>query len=112
MSTFTQLPADYALEFVAGDYVAIPMTIRSADVPKDLTGYTFDAHIRTGNATTVAFTIQVLNQLSSPGQFILSLSMAQTIALQGSYTWELDWLDVALNRRSLISSSVLVVKNG
>jgi len=111
MSSFTQLPADYQLFFVAGDYVAIPITIKSGGVAKDLTGYTFDAHVKK-SPSNVAFTVEVKNQTLYPGQLILSLSMAQTATLVGRYSWELDWLDISLNRRTLIASSVMVTPNG
>jgi hypothetical protein len=111
MATFSVLPADCSIEFVAGDYFAMPMTINSGLLPKDLTGYTFDAHIRLTNATVMAFTIDVQDQLTKPGQLILSLSMVQTATLLGDYIWEMDWLDIAQNRRSIISSTVRVVKN-
>jgi hypothetical protein len=37
--------------------------------------------------------------------------MVQTATLLGDYIWEMDWLDIAQNRRSIISSTVRVVKN-
>lgn len=111
MSSFSQLPADYQLFFVAGDYVAIPITIKFGGVAKDLTGYTFDAHIKSA-PSNIPFTIEVKNQTLYPGQIILSLSMVQTAALVGKYSWELDWLDVSLNRRTLIASNVMVTPNG
>ena len=110
MASFDQLPAKYDLNLVQGDYLEIPITVTKNALPVDITNYTFDAHVRTGNATQVNFS--VVKTAPVTGNLTISLSMSQTALLAGTYTWEMDWLDNLGRRRSLLNGTVTVEING
>lgn len=116
--SFTQLPADVSLRFVAGDEVAIAM-----DFDRDLTGFSITAPIYvtnvyasggggTGYVTAVgqtAATFTIENTNLAAGQIKLGLSETQTSALSPaiSYRWYLRWVDPNNVTRTVLSGDVV-----
>lgn len=116
--SFTQLPADVRIQFVAGDEVAIAM-----DFDRDLTGFSITAPIYVTNVyasggggtgyvtavgqTAAAFTIENTNLAA--GQIKLGLSETQTSALSPaiSYRWYLRWVDPNNVTRTVLSGDVV-----
>lgn len=116
--SFTQLPADVSLRFVAGDEIAIGMTF-----DRNLTGYQITAPVYVTNVyatggggigfvtgvgqTAAMFTIENTNLAA--GQIKLGLSESQTGALSPAiaYRWYLRWTDPNSVTRTVLSGEVV-----
>lgn len=116
--SFTQLPADVSLKFVAGDEIAIAMTF-----DRNLTGYSITAPVYVTNVyaaggggigfvtgvgqTAAMFTIENTNLAA--GQIKLGLSELQTSSLSPaiSYRWYLRWVDPNSVTRTVLSGDVV-----
>ena len=90
---FSQLPTPMDIKFVAGDDVAILITIKENGVVMDLTNYTFESKIMT--ATPTSFTI--VNTDLTHGQITLTLTDTVTGAITPTeYDWYLKWTDTSI----------------
>lgn len=116
--SFTQLPANVRVQFVAGDEVAMAM-----DFDRDLSNYQMTAPIYVTNVyaaggggsgfvtaigqTAAMFTIENTNL--SAGQIKLALSESQTSALSPAigYRWYLRWVDPNSVTRTILSGEVV-----
>ena len=75
---------------VQGDDIAIPVTIKVATVPEDITGWTWRAHVRrkpSGSLIT-QFTVDVIDP--TQGEMVLRLSPAQSELLENGMVFDLE----------------------
>jgi hypothetical protein len=118
-TTFSQLPAQLDVTFVAGDEVNIAL-----DFSNDLTSYTFQnaiyvsGNIATGGGSgfinTVGQTVTSFNITQTnlaTGQIGLGLTEAQTSLLSpaNSYRWYLRWVSPGSVTRTVLSGVVTPV---
>ena len=71
------------------DYVATVAIAEADGSPADLTGYTATAQIRRKPADAAPVTVEFLAAVQSPN-VLLALTHDQTVALSGSYVWDLQ----------------------
>lgn len=111
MASFDQLPAIRDIEMIQGDDYTFTVQFMAGSplVAVDLTGYTFDAHIKTA-AANVPLTVYVATP--STGLAAVTITAAQSVVLRGNYVWELDWIDPTGKRRSMITGVAKVSTNG
>ena len=113
-ASFQQVPADLAVEFVAGDELNVGLQFKTpgaTPTPINLTGYTFEARVYTPTfsnpggtfgaggytvgATAATFTVSPVTLAS--GTVSIGLTETQTAALSPAtgYRWYFRWVDPA-----------------
>lgn len=107
MSAYEQLPAIVPLKSIVGDDFTIPLSFTSnpSEDPIDLTGYTFEAQVRTAvepSKEVAEFTVVETDLVN--GQVTLVLTDAQTLAIGAgkNLTWFFAW-ETSGNRRTILS---------
>lgn len=117
MATFSVLPGDLDLVFVAGDEVSLAL-----DFDRDLTGYTLSTAVYvaqqtvpltggvtqpTTGATVFQPTISVVS--STAGTITVGFSETQTASLSpvGTYRWYLRWVASGVTR-TVVAGTVTV----
>lgn len=75
---------------VQGDDIGIPVTIKVATLPEDITGWTWRAHIRRKPSGTLItqFTVDVIDP--TLGEMVLRLSPAQSELLENGMVFDLE----------------------
>jgi hypothetical protein len=83
-------PGKLDIKVTRGDTDGIPIVIREAGVPADLTGRTYAAQIRKTKNATAAIEVTVDTTAAAAGELVLRLEPAVTETLTGDYQWDLE----------------------
>ena len=96
MAAISEYPIDDGSPIIRGDPLTIPVNIKVAGVPQDVSSWIWRAQIRRSYdaALITEFTIDVGTPTGStvPSQVLLSLDSAQTTILKTGYVFDLEQL--------------------
>jgi hypothetical protein len=79
------------LEIYQGDDYVITVTVRNADTtPANLAGYTAKAQVRRTPADSGPVVAEFATAIQQPNLVVLTLTNAQTLAMAGTYFWDVQ----------------------
>ena len=83
-------PGKLDIKVTRGDTDGIPLTIREAGEPADLTGRTYAAQLRRAKNAATAIDVTVDTTEAASGILILRLEPVVTETLTGEFQWDLE----------------------
>lgn len=110
---YEQLPAIVPLKSIVGDDLSVPLRFtrnNDPDDPIDLTGYTFEAQVRTAVAPykeIAQFTVVDTDLSNGEVTLILTDTQTQQIGPGNNLTWFFAW-ETGGNKRTILSGKFIL----